>query len=112
MRTMDEIFMERSALESAVDTLRTRLAAVERERDEARGEWDVWREGCALADTERDAAVQRAADIERATVARIVAFVNTQITAYAVAGDVLRASLIASIACSLESGAWRGKEAP
>jgi hypothetical protein len=59
---------------------------------------------------DRDAAVQRAADIERVTVAGIVAYLRTMASGFRLGGDVRRG--VEYITREIESGAWRGKGAP
>ena len=61
---------------------------------------------------ERDAAVQRAADIERATVARIVAWLREEATVDEHEDNNEDAEQSRRTADAIEVGAWRGKEAP
>jgi hypothetical protein len=112
---MVELQAEVERLTSDRDTLRTRLAAVERDRDNAaKALWS------ALG--ERVAAAQRAADIERATVAGIVAWLD-DVEGQPIGAGTLRdfglqdyANRVDAFrelfAGSLRAGAWRGKEAP
>ena len=112
-------------------TLRLRLAAVERERDEA------WRavndptiarlhtlrdemltatvEALGAVKAERDAAIQRAATAEADTVARIVSMIRAKVQHLASLRpyDEYRsggADSLDVLADDIEAGAWRGKE--
>jgi len=61
---------------------------------------------------ERDAAVQRAADIERATVARIVAWLREEATVDEHEDNNEDAEQSRRTADAIEASTWRGKEAP